>query len=209
MFDDRSDAGRQLARALGKYKNKGVLVCAVPRGGVEVGFHVAADLNADFSIVISRKLPFPYSPESGFGAIAEDGSTFLYPGFDGMVSQGDIARIKKEQRKEIKRRIRVLRGERSLPSMKQRTVILVDDGIAMGSTMRVSIAMCRSRGARIMVVAVPVTGRETAREIGELVDGIVVLEMPAGFRAVAQVYRNWHDVSDEEVLAIMERWDRK
>ena len=167
------------------------------------------DLNADFSIVISRKLPFPYSPESGFGAIAEDDSAFLYPGFDGMVSQGDIARIKKEQRKEIKRRIRVLRGERPLPSMKQRTVILVDDGIAMGSTMRVSIAMCRNRGARIMVVAVPVTGRETAREIGELVDGIVVLEMPAGFRAVAQVYRNWHDVSDEEVLAIMERWDRK
>jgi predicted phosphoribosyltransferase len=126
-----------------------------------------------------------------------------------MVSKDDITRIIKEQRAEIKRRIGVLRSGRPLPSMKRRTVILVDDGIAMGSTMRVSIAMCKRREAARVVVAVPVTGRETATQIGELVDEIIVLEMPAGFRAVAQVYRNWYDVSDEEVLSIMERWHRR
>lgn len=208
MFEDRSDAGTKLGRALEHYRDRAVLVCAIPRGGVEVGFHVASHLHADFSIIVSRKLPFPCSPESGFGAIAEDGSVFLCPGFESMVHPDDAARVMKEQRGEIRRRVAELRSGRKLPRMKDRTVILVDDGIAMGSTMRVSIALCRKGRAGRLVVAVPVAGRETAVQIGALVDEIMVLEMPPRFMAVAQVYRYWHDVSDEEVCTIMERWQQ-
>jgi predicted phosphoribosyltransferase len=208
MFGDRADAGKQLGNALSKYRDAHVLVLAIPCGGVEVGFHVAMGLNADLSIIVSRKLPFPHNPESGFGAIAEDGSVFMYPGFENAVSPEDIAAIVKVQRREIKRRIAALRGGLAFPSLKGRTVVLVDDGIAMGSTMRVSIAMCTRKGAEKLIAAAPVAGKDTVTEMAKLVDEVVVLETPPGFRAVAEVYRNWYDVSDREVLAFMAEWDR-
>ncbi len=206
MFEDRKDAGKKLAKALEKYKNKGVLVLAVPRGGVEVGYQIAKYLNADFSILISRKLPFPYNPESGFGAIAEDGSTFIFEDAGKWLSKQTIDEIVKEQKQEIRRRIAVLRKNKSLPIIADRIVILVDDGIAMGSTMRASIMLCKNKGAGKIIVAVPVSGEDTAKEIEKTVDEIVVLEKPQFFQAVAQVYRNWYDVSDKEVLETMERW---
>ena len=206
MFEDRKDAGKKLAKALEKYKNKGVLVLAIPRGGVEVGYQIAKYLNADFSILISRKLPFPYNPESGFGAIAEDGSTFIFEDAERWLSRQIIAEVVKEQKQEIKRRIAVLRKNKPLPEITDRIVILVDDGIAMGSTMRASIMLCKNKGAGKIIVAVPVSGEDTAKEIEKMVDEIVVLQKPKFFQAVAQVYRNWYDVSDEEVLETMERW---
>jgi len=208
MFDDREDAGRKLGRALAKYAGKGAIVLAIPRGGVEVGCEVARRLKADFSIVVARKLPLPSDPEAGFGAIAEDGSTFIVEHAAAWVGEDEIERIKQEQKEEIRRRIKVLRKGRPLPDIKGRTVILVDDGIAMGSTMRASIALARRKGAAKIVVAVPVTGPETADEIGSLADEIIVLEIPSFFRAVAQAYRNWYDVSDEEVIATLERCER-
>lgn len=102
MFEDRKDAGEKLARALEKYKDKKVLVLAVPRGGVEVGYQVAQHLNADLSLLISRKLPFPDNPEAGFGAIAEDGSTFIFEDAEAWLSEGVIDRIKKEQIERLK-----------------------------------------------------------------------------------------------------------
>lgn len=206
MFEDRKDAGKKLAEALEKYKNKGVLVLAIPRGGVEVGYQIAKYLNADFSILISRKLPFPYNPESGFGAIAEDGSTFIFEDAERWLSKQTIAEVVKEQKQEIIRRIAVLRKNKPLPEITDRIVILVDDGIAMGSTMRASIMLCKNKGAGKIIVAVPVSGKDMAKEIEKIVDEIVVLEKPQFFQAVAQVYRNWYDVSDKEVLEIMERW---
>ncbi|MCD6129567.1 MAG: phosphoribosyltransferase [Deltaproteobacteria bacterium] len=206
MFEDRKDAGKKLAKALEKYKNKGVLVLAIPRGGVEVGYQIAKYLNADFSILISRKLPFPYNPESGFGAIAEDGSTFIFEDAERWLSKQTIAEVVKEQKQEIIRRIAVLRKNKPLPEITDRIVILVDDGIAMGSTMQASIMLCKNKGAGKIIVAVPVSGEDTAEEIEKIVDEIVVLEKPKFFQAVAQVYRNWYDVSDKEVLETMERW---
>lgn len=206
MFDDRRDAGEQLARALADYRGKDVVVLAIPRGGVEVGYQVARALDADFSLVIARKLPFPDNPEAGFGAIAEDGSAVIIEQAAYGLPRDTIERIVEFQRNEITRRIQVLRRGNSLPDLKDRTVILVDDGIAMGSTMRAAIKLCENQGARRIVAAVPVTGERVAREIGALVDEIVVLEKPPFFRAVAQVYRNWHDVSDREVLEIMDAW---
>ena len=204
MFENRKDAGEKLAKALDQYRGKDVLVLAIPRGGVEVGCQVARYLDADFSQLITRKLPFPDNPEAGFGAIAEDGSTFVFKDAAMWLSRGIIDRIVEEQSFEIQRRIEVLRKSEPLPDMSNRTIILVDDGLAMGSTMRASIMLCRNKKVNRIVVAVPVAGREVAEEIGKIVDDLVVLEIPDNFMAVAQVYRNWYDVSDEEVLEILE-----
>ena len=205
MFEDRMDAGEKLARALKKYRNKNVLVLAIPRGGVEVGYRVAEYLNAGFSIVVSRKLPYPDNPEAGFGAIAEDGSTFIFEDAKRWLSKETIDRIIKEQKQEIKRRVMVLRKGKPLPGIINKTIILVDDGIAMGSTMQAAIMLLRNKKAGKIIVASPVSGKKVAEEIGEGVDEIMVLEKPEFFQAVAQVYRNWYDVSDREVIEIMDR----
>lgn len=209
MFEDRKDAGEKLARALGKFRNKGVIVLAIPKGGVEVGCQVAGYLNAEFSIIITRKLPFPDNPESGFGAVAEDGSSFIFDFAENMYSEETIKSIIAEQRAEIKRRIDILRKNEPLPELKGKTVVLVDDGIAMGSTMRASIQLCRNKEAGKIIVASPVSGEDTARAIGQLADEIFILEKPPFFQAVAQVYMNWYDVPDREVLEIMKKWISK
>jgi predicted phosphoribosyltransferase len=206
MFKDRKEAGKKLALKLDKYKNQNVLVLAIPRGGVEVGFEVAVYLNSDFDILVSRKLPIPYNPEAGFGAIAEDGSAYLNKDASLWVQKNEIERIKKEQINEIKRRIDVLRGGRPLIAVEGRVVILIDDGLAMGSTMSVSIQYCRNKNSKKVIVAVPVSGEDVFYEIKQLVNEAYVLEMPYNFMAVAQAYLNWYDVTDEDVIELMKKW---
>jgi predicted phosphoribosyltransferase len=208
-FEDRKDAGEKLARALEKYKSQNALVLAIPRGGVEVGYQVAEYLDADLSILVSRKLPFPDNPEAGFGAIAEDGSTFIVSDVALWLTKETLDKIIREQQREIQRRIRVLREGQPLPKIAERVVILVDDGLAMGSTMRAAIKLCKNKNARKIVVAIPVSGEDVAKEVGEMVDEITVLAKPAFFRAVAQAYLNWYDVSDQEVIEIMEKWQEE
>ena len=205
MFEDRKDAGKRVGEALESYRDRDPLVLAIPRGGVEVGYEAAKVLGADFSLLICRKLPYPDNPESGFGAIAEDGSLYINEAAAANISRSTIEEIIQQQTEEIKRRIRILRGGEPLPEMEGRTVVLVDDGIAMGSTMHAAVSLCRKQGAEEIIVAVPVAGYYAIQEFRRLADGIVVLESPPNFYAVAQVYRNWYDVSDEEVLEIMRR----
>ena len=205
MFRDRKDAGEKLARAFSQYRDEDILVLAIPRGGVEVGYQVAEYLDADFSLLIARKLPYPDQPEAGFGAVAEDGSAVVLEKASRWVSDETVERVVEEQRQEIERRVAVLRKGQPLPDLSGRTVILVDDGVAMGSTMRASIKLCKNQNAGKIVVAVPVSSRKVKAEIGELVDEIVVLETPRYFRAVAQVYEVWYDVPDSEVLALMKK----
>ena len=209
MFIDRTDAGIQLGEALLKYKGPDTIVLAIPRGGVEIGYQVAKALDAPLSLIISRKLPLPYNPEAGFGALAEDGSTWLVPGFRSYLRQDTVEEIISDQTAEIRRRIDALRGGWELPVIKGQTVILVDDGIAMGSTMRASVQYCRNHEAGKVIVAAPVTGRDTAWDMEGIADDVVILEMPPGFRAVAQVYENWYDVPDEEVLEIMKKINKR
>jgi len=204
MFEDRDDAGRKLATALEKHRLAAPMVVAIPRGGVPVGIRIARELDVEFSILVSRKLPLPYNPEAGFGAVAEDGSLFLVDEAERWVPAGMMGRIIEEQKQVIRQRIATLRRNRPFPDITGRTVILVDDGIAMGSTMRAAIAMCRNRAAGRLLVAVPVAGPGTAREMAELVDELLVLETPPDFRAVAQVYRYWHDVTDAEVMELLD-----
>jgi putative phosphoribosyl transferase len=209
MFKDRTDAGVKLAHALEKYKEQNVLILAIPRGGVEVGYEVAKYLHAEFSILVSRKLPYPENPEAGFGALTEDGSVFIFEEGRKLLTEEIINKIVAEQKQEMKRRINILRGGKSLPKIKDKIVILVDDGIAMGSTMLVSIMFCKNQKAKKIVVAVPVSGRKLMREITERADEIIILEKPLLFYAVAQAYRYWRDVSDEEALQILEKWKKE
>lgn len=203
MFKDRKDAGIKLGHALEKYKGENTIVLGIPRGGVEVGIKVAEILDTSFSIIISRKLPFPDNPESGFGAVSEDGSVYMISGAEAWISGDVMEKVKKEQIQEIKRRIQILRHGNDLPELKQKTVILVDDGIAMGSTMTVSVKCCRNKNAGRIVIGSPVAGPRVAQRMEQLADDTVILEKPVFFNAVAQVYKNWHDVSDKEVLKFL------
>ncbi|MCL5673284.1 MAG: phosphoribosyltransferase [Deltaproteobacteria bacterium] len=206
MFYDRKDAGNKLAAALKEYKDKNVLILAIPKGGIEVALEVAKYLNADFSLAIVRKLPFPDEPEGGFGAIAEDGSIYINREASRYLDNETIKRIVDEQKNEIKRRISVLRNGKPLPELKDRTVILIDDGIAAGSSMRAAIMLLRNNEVKKIIVASPVAGEEIVFKLKKLADKIVILEMPQFFRAVAQVYQNWYDVSDKEALELIERF---
>jgi len=203
MFRDRADAGKQLAKALKPYKGKkNLIVLAIPRGGVEVAYYIAKALNAKLSLLVVRKLPLPYNPEAGFGAIAENGSYFMQKEYKEWMSEEEVKQVKKEQLIELKRRVKVLRGG-PLPSLKGKTVILVDDGIAMGSTMIAAINACRKLGAKRIIAASPVSSKEIGLIMSELVDELVVLETPRDFYAVAQIYLHWHDATDEEVIKLM------
>lgn len=206
MFEDRKDAGQKLAKTLHAYQDEDPIVLAIPRGGVEVGFYVAKYLNCRLAIVVARKLPFPHNPEAGFGAVAEDGSTFMFGDAAKMLPLDVIKEVIKEQTEELKRLIAVLRNNKPLPDLKGETVILVDDGIAMGSTMRVAIMLCKDKKAKTIIVASPVASQFTADDLAKTVDKVIILERPAFFRAVAQVYVNWYDVGDEQVLRIMKEW---
>jgi len=206
LFNDREDAGKQLAEALRKYKEKKPLVLAIPRGGVEVGVQVARFLEAEFSIIVARKLPYPDTPESGFGAIAEDGSLYLLDDARYWLPEVAIQTIIQEQTEEMNRRISILRQGKPLPKIFNKTIILVDDGIAMGSTMHVSVMLCKNKKAKSIIVAAPVAGERVAMELEQSVDDVVILEKPLPFHAVAQVYRYWHDVSDKEVLNLLKNY---
>jgi putative phosphoribosyl transferase len=205
-FKDRTEAGLKLAEALEKYRGRRTLVLAIPRGGVEVAYQVATALEGDLSILISRKLPYPNNPEAGFGAVAEDGSRVVSETVQYELDEAEITAIIRAQEAEIRRRIKVLRQDRPLPEIKGRTVILVDDGLAMGSTMKAAVALCRKRRAKRIVVAVPAAGEWAAREVGKLADETVILAKPVPFFAVAQAYEKWYDVPDREVLAILSKW---
>jgi putative phosphoribosyl transferase len=203
MFDDRTDAGKRLAEALGQYEGTAPIILGIPRGGVEVAYQAAKALALSFSIIVVRKLPFPDSPESGFGAVAEDGSLVIIPNARWMVSQAQVDRIVEQQQEEVARRIRILRNGRPLPDLKGRHIILIDDGIAMGSTTRAAVVCCRNFGASRVTVAAPAASPNACAALEASTDEVIVLESPPGFRAVADFYRKWYDVSDEEVVAVM------
>ncbi len=205
MFEDRKEAGQKLGAALEAFRGKDAVVLAIPRGGVEVGFYAAEYLQLPLSVVVVRKLPFPDNPEAGFGAIAEDGSVYFIKRYAGELPHRMIKNIVEQQKKEVKRRIEVFRREKPLPQIQGKTVIIVDDGIAMGSTIQAAIMMCRNQNAGTIVAAAPVASQSAAKELERTADEVVILERPPIFFAVAEFYKNWYDVPDEEVLGFIEK----
>lgn len=205
MFHDRKDAGRKLAKQFEGYQQKNPVVLGIARGGVEIAYEIAKYLDAEFDALITRKLPMPGNPEAGFGAVAEDGSIYMQPRYEDIIPSDMVEKIKKQQIKEIKRRIEKIRAGRQLPEIENRIVIIADDGIAMGSTMRASIQLCRRKNCSEVVVAAPVSGIQTKQQIQDIADETVILETPSNFRAVAEVYENWYDVPDEEAVEILQQ----
>jgi putative phosphoribosyl transferase len=208
MFTDRRDAGLQLAEKLKHYKScKGVFVLALPRGGAVPGFEIARAIGAPLDVLIVRKVGFPGQLELAIGAVSETGAVVLNQRIisDGGVSKKYIEEEISAQKKEIYRRIRLYRGGRRLgfEEVEGNTIILVDDGIATGATMKAAIATLKEEKIERLIVAIPVSPLETADELRAMADEFVCLYTPSDFMAVGNYYRDFTQVTDEEVAEIL------
>lgn len=201
-FADRLDAGRQLARALQHLADDtGILVLALPRGGVPVAFPVAAALKAELDLMLVRKLGMPHHPEYAMGAIGSDGVRLLHPGVPGLmgVTGEDVDAVTRVEQDELERRARRYRGARAPAVLTGRTVVLVDDGIATGASMGVAIEVARSHATARLVVATPVAASDALRRLRAQADEVVCLMAPPRFRAVGQWYARFDQTGDDEV----------
>ena len=210
IFEDRSDAGHRLARALQAHPDVDTsgraVVLAIPRGGLPVGAVVADELGAALDAVVVRKLRSPYNPELGIGAVASDGQVRIDDAMVarlGLTSEQVEAEVR-EQRAAVAERVSLYRRVLSPVELQGAVAIVVDDGVATGGTAKEACAVARRRGAQSVVLAVPVAPRETARALAELADVVVVLLQPAEFLAVGQAYANFDQLDDDVVLALLE-----
>lgn len=209
MFADRKDAGEKLGAALEKFRNTNPVILGIPRGGAETAYYVARHLNAELALLVSRKLGFPFDPEAAFGAVAEDGSVYISDTGRHSLSEDEINAVLKKEKKEIERRIHVLRHGRPLPDLKGRTIILVDDGIATGATLFAAIDLCRKQKAAKIVVAAPIAGRAMEPVLRSRADDVVILEAPPFYHAVSQGYTYFTDLTDQEAVAFADKWEKE
>jgi putative phosphoribosyl transferase len=207
-FSDRRAAGRLLAQRLRDYRIRdNVLVLALPRGGVPVAYEVAQALAAPLDVFVVRKLGLPGQEELAMGAIAPGGVRFLnadvveYAG----VTDQQIDRVAAIEQRELERRQRAYRGEAPPLDLARRTVILVDDGLATGATMRAAVAAARQSGASRVVVAVPVAPAETCQKLAQEADEVICLMTPQPFWSIGQWYDDFSQVSDQEVRDLLQR----
>jgi len=205
-FDDRVDAGRRLALALSGYRGRGLVVLAIPRGGVVVGYEVARELNAPLDVVIPHKIGAPGNPELAIGAVTQDGTTILDRELVRYLQVPDsyLRREIESQIREINRRIARYRGDRSTPTLDGKVVIIVDDGVATGATVRAAIRSIRKQNPSSIVVAVPVGPSDTIEQLRREADDMVCLSTPEPFLAIGQFYRHFDQTSDEEVVCLLE-----
>jgi predicted phosphoribosyltransferase len=205
FFVDRVDAGKRLASVLKNFSGKKGIVLAIPRGGVVVGYVIAKTLNLPLDIIIPRKIGAPNNPELAIGAVAEDGTAILdqnlikYLG----VSREYVIEETESQKKEIRRRLKLYKQDASYPDLKGVDVIVVDDGIATGSTMKAALASVKNRGASSITVAVPVGPPSTIEELEKMADRVVCLYTPEFFQAIGEFYKDFSQTSDEEVIGLL------
>ena len=207
VFHDRRDAGRQLGRALRDYERANPLVLGLPRGGVPVADEVAIALHAPLDVVIVRKLGSPMNPECGFGAVGEGGALVTDEGARREVGVGDeeYRRIVGRERAEIERRIALYRENRPMLDLTGRTVIVVDDGLATGSTASAAISVLRHLGAGRIVLAVPTGSAQAVELLRSRADEVLCLQTPEWFRAVGAQYEDFAQTTDHEVIEILHR----
>ncbi|MFJ7905833.1 phosphoribosyltransferase family protein [Kitasatospora sp. NPDC096204] len=204
-FADRTEAGRRLAARLGHLAGPDTVVVALPRGGVPVAAEVAVALGAPLDICVIRKLGVPYQPELGMGAIGEDGVRVLNDQVIrfSSVTDGQLAEVERRERAELERRARRYRGDRPPADLRGRTVVVVDDGIATGSTARAACRIVRERGAGRVVLAVPVAPVDWAERLDEVADELVCVDTPSPFYAIGEFYADFSQTEDEEVLRLL------
>ncbi len=208
LFQDRAEAGRELASRLREFAHRpDVLVLALPRGGVPVGYEVARALHVPLDVFMVRKLGVPWQPELAMGAIASGGTLVLNPevvrGIG--IPSAEFEQVAAHERQELEQREQRYRGQRPPLDVKGRTVILVDDGLATGSSMRAAARALRERGPARVVIAVPLAASVTCLDLRSEGHEVVCAYTPEPFLAVGQWYREFSQTSDEEVRELLER----
>lgn len=207
-FKDRTEAGQVLARKLAAYANhEDVIVLALPRGGVPVAFEIATALNVPLDVFLVRKLGVPGQSELAMGAIANGGVRVLNQDIVRSLRLSDavIDKVAAQEQQELERRERLYRDDRPLPLLHERTVIIVDDGLATGATMRAAIEAIRQQQPARIVVAVPISSPETCRDLAVEVDEIICVETPQPFCSVGLWYEDFPQTTDEEVRALLKQ----
>ena len=206
LFEDRVDAGRQLAERLAPYAEERPVVFALPRGGVPVGAEVSRSLGAPLEVIVSRKLGAPGQPEFGIGAVAPGGVRVLNERAVRAlgIEEDYLEMISGRELAEAERRLKLFRGDRPYPDLERRTAILVDDGLATGVTARAALLALRRMNPRRLVLAVPVCALQTAELLRPEADDLICLLAPANLEAVGLWYRNFEQTSDEEVVRLLE-----
>jgi putative phosphoribosyl transferase len=204
-FDDRAHAGQRLAELLTGFADQDPVVLGLPRGGVVVAAEVARRLDAPLDVIMVRKLGVPFQPELGMGAVGEDGVVVVAADLVTRcgISAADLAEIAARQRAEVERQARLFRTDRPRIPLTGRTAILVDDGIATGSTARAAGQVARAHGAARVVLAVPVAPPDVATELSADVDEVVCCCRPKWLGAIGQFYGDFSQVSDEEVVGLL------
>ncbi len=208
LFEDRRHAGRTLARGLDAYAGRDdVLILALPRGGVPVAYEVAEALAAPLDVFLVRKLGVPGHEEFAMGAIASGGVRVLNAAIVAQfrIPASQIEAVTRQEERELRRRERDYRGDHPPLNVRERTVILVDDGLATGSSMRAAIAAVRRLGPKRVVVAVPVAPPATCRELSALADEVISSATPEPFLSVGRFYQDFEQTGDEEVKELLER----
>jgi len=209
IFENRYDAGRQLAAKLTEYKNQSVVVLAIPNGGVSVALGVALALETDLDLVISRKIPLPLSPEGGFGAVTDDGTIILNDevvkeaGLSPQQINYQVSRV----RADIRQRSLLHHRDRPLSVVSGKTVIIIDDGLASGFTMRAAVESVRHRRPKEIIVAVPVAPANAVKELKKVADKVItcaVGSMPRFY--LSDFYQYWHEAGDDEVVQCLKEW---
>jgi putative phosphoribosyl transferase len=207
VFADRDDAGRQLAARLGHLRGEPVVVLGLPRGGVPVAFQVARALDAPLDVIVVRKLGVPVQPELGMGAVGEDGVRVINPEVvhEARVPENELAAVQAREQAPVQARAARYRARRPRLRLDGRVAVVVDDGIATGSTARAACQIARALGAARVVLAVPVAPPGWQARIGADADEMVCVDTPRGFYGIGQFYGRFPQVSDEEVIACLER----
>jgi putative phosphoribosyl transferase len=206
VYRDRGEAGRALAGALSGFAGPQTVVVGLPRGGVPVAYEVARALRAPLDVYVVRKLGAPFQPELAMGAIASGGVLVRNESVLAMLpdAEDSLERVRQREQAVLAERERRYRGSRPPLDPHGKTVIVVDDGIATGSTMKAAVRALKAAGAARVVVAVPVAPPETCRELQSLADEVVCLQAPRLFSAVGQWYEDFSQTSDEEVERLLE-----
>jgi putative phosphoribosyl transferase len=207
VFADRVDAGRRLAPRMLHLRGEPVVVLGLPRGGVPVAAEVAAALDAPLDVIVVRKLGVPFQPELGMGAIGEDGARVINDEIVRMagVSERELAEVEARERAELERRALRFRGDRPREPLEGRVAVVVDDGIATGSTARAACQVARAHGAARVVLAVPVAPPDWTARLGAEADELICLDTPERFFAIGQFYADFSQTPDDEVVACLQR----